>query len=420
MDTPWYKSGWSHRFSLGRQKFTPDGQIKYQNDKMGYHLSTSVSGSNTGEGGDRLVADDPHNMKEIHSENMRAAVVQWWDEVMATRINDQRKVAKVIIMQRGHEADLSGHVLNNKAGYVHLNLQAEFVPKRRCFTHLNDGRPFFADPRTEEGQLLFPERFPREVINRLKVDLGSAYDAQFQQDPTPAEGGILKRSWWRYWAPAGHPLCGTPDENGREILPLPHRFEQRLDSWDMAFKDKDDSDYVVGQAWGRIGALAFLISQARGHFDFIESQTQLRALRLVFPRQLPGAIYIEDRANGTAIIRTLQDEVPGIIGSDVDVSKEARAHAMSPRLKAGNYVIPHPALAGYEWVARTGNVHQEGDHTIPYQPGGTLAIGSFLNEHTMFPNSANDDQVDTTTQADKWLFLQEEFTEENFADTGEY
>jgi hypothetical protein len=104
----------------------------------------------------------------------------------------------------------------------------------------------------------------------------------------------------------------------------------------------------------------------------------------------------------------------------VDVSKEARAHAMSPRLKAGNYVIPHPALAGYEWVARTGNVHQEGDHTIPYQPGGTLAIGSFLNEHTMFPNSANDDQVDTTTQADKWLFLQEEFTEENFADTGEY
>jgi phage terminase large subunit-like protein len=404
-------------FQLGKQKFTPDGQIKYQNDKMGYHLSTSVSGSNTGEGGDRLVADDPHNMKEIHSENMRAAVVQWWDEVMATRINDQRKVAKVIIMQRGHESDLSGHVLNNKAGYVHLNLQAEFDPKRRCFTHLNDGRPFFTDPRTEPGELLFPERFPQPVIDRLKIDLGNAYAAQFQQDPTPAEGGILKRSWWRYWAPAGHELCGTPDENGRPILPLPPRFEERIDSWDMAFKDREEHSYVVGQAWGRTGALAFLINQKRGHFDFIESQTQVRALRLCH-RQIPNAILVEDKANGTAIIRTLQDEVPGILSIEVDTSKEARAHAMSPRLQAGNYVIPYPALPGYEWVARTGNAHN--DNPPPYQPGGFLAVGSFLNEHTMFPNSANDDQVDGTTQADKRLFLQQEFTETNFWSGGEY
>lgn len=410
MATPWYQSGWSHVFTLGRQKWTADGQIKYQNSKMGYHLSTSVTGSNTGEGGDRIVADDPHNMKEIHSENQRAHVVQWWDEVMSTRINDQRKVAKLVIMQRGHEADLCGHLLA-KGGYEHLNLQAEFDPKRRCFTKLNTGEAFFQDPRTEAGELLFPERFPRPVIERLKIDLGDAYHAQFLQDPTPAEGGILKRSWWRYWVPPGHELAGQPDENGREILVLPVKFDQVLNSWDLPFKEKEESSYVVGQAWGRYKALSYLIQQVRGHYDFIETQHHIRALRLAH-KQKPNAIYIEDKANGPAIMTTLALELPGILPSDVDSSKEARAHAASPRLKAGNYVLPHPSLPGYEWVARWGG--KESQPPLEYQPGGHLQTGSFLNELTMFPNAADDDQVDTFTQADRYLYLQEEFSDGHF------
>lgn len=411
MDTPWYRSGWSHVFTIGRQssKWTPDGQIKYQNSQMGYHLSTSVGGSNTGEGGDYIVYDDPHNMKEIHSETMRLAVVQFRDQVMTTRQNDQRTVREVLVMQRGHESDLSGHLLK-KGGFVHLNLQAEFDPKRRCFTRCQSGplagTELFRDPRTTPGELLFPERFPRHVIERLKVELGDHYASQYQQDPTPAEGGIFKRAWWRYWVTPGHELAGRKDENGNEILVRPHRFQQRIDSWDMAFKDQDDHSFVVGLAFGRIGSRCYLLDMRRGHFDFIESQHQLRALRSCHP-QPPNAVYVEDKANGTAILRTLRDDVPGLLASSADDSKIARAHAASPRVKAGNYVLPHPAMKGYEWVACQSM--GEGNDPIPWVDHGFLVSGSFLSELTMFPNSANDDQVDAFTQADHYLLLQEEF-----------
>lgn len=412
MATPWYQSGWSHIFTIGKQKFTADGQIKYQNDKMGYHLSTSVTGSNTGEGGDRIVADDPHNMKEIHSEVVRNNVLTWWDQVMTTRINDQRKAAKVIVMQRGHESDLSGHVIQ-KGGYCHLNLQAEYEPRRKCVTFDNKNRQIFEDPRTTQGQLLFPERFPPHVIATLKKELGDHYAAQYQQDPTPAEGGILKRSWWRYWVPLGHPLAGQPDENNNPILVLPSKFDQRLDSWDLAFKDKETNSWVVGQAWGRAKATAYLLQQFRGHYDFIETQHFLAALTRTH-KQRPNAVYVEDKANGPAIMATLRDVIPGLLASDVDGSKEARAHAASPRLKAGNYCIPHPSLAGFEWVACWGG--QETIQPTTWQDGGLLATGSFLNEMTMFPNAANDDQVDAWSQADRYLFLQEEFGPGHFVD----
>lgn len=406
MASSWYRAGWDHVFKLGRQKWMADGQIKYQNSEHGYHLSTSVQGSNTGEGGDVLVADDPHNMKEIHSETVRQSVIQWWTEVMTTRINDQRKVAKVIIMQRGHEADLAGFVLA-KHTYTHLNLQAEFDPRRRCFTALDNGQPFFEDPRTAPGELLFPERFPTAVIERLKMELGDAYAAQFQQDPTPEEGGIIKRRWWRYWVPSDHPLVGMPDVNGQPILPLPYRFEYLIDSWDATFKDEEQHDYVTGLKWGKeVGAArSYLLAGVHDHLAFTDTCDAVEGLALSW-RQPPDAIYIEDAANGPAIINTLRHRVPGVLPSSVESSKTARMHASSPRVKAGNYVLPHPSLPGYEWVA--GQAAQ--------WESGHLEPGTFLHELSMFPNAAHDDYCDAFTQADRHLFLGHHFDESNFED----
>lgn len=421
---PWFQSGWGDRCKIGGQRFLVDAQVKYANAQQGYHLSTSVEGSNTGEGGDILVADDPHNMNEIHSETQRNNVIRWWSEVMATRLNDQRTGAKVIIMQRGHELDLSGHSIEQ--GYVHLNLQAEFRPDRRCRTFLDsqkvfddahrewtipDGTPpFFEDPRTEPDELLSPTRFPRYVIEQLKLDLGDAYNAQFQQDPTPEEGGILKAAWWRYWAPAGHPLVGTTVHHSQktkeggikqwtsQVVPLPNRFQERLDSWDMAFGDDEEAQnsFVAGLACGRNKAQAYLLKMERQHHDFIESVAAVKRLRADAHKQKPDEIRIERKANGQAIIRTLRDDVPGIIGVDVAESKESRAWAAAPRVKAGNYYLPHPDL-------------EKDDSTegivIVYQDGRRVNwVHAFIHETKMFPNGAYNDQVDAFTQADQRLF----------------
>jgi hypothetical protein len=100
-------------------------KTRFDNSATGYRLASSVGGSLTGEGGDRLVADDPHNVKERESDTIRESVIQWWNEVMSTRGNDPKTVARVVVMQRIHELDLSGYLLE-KGGYEHLCLPAEY------------------------------------------------------------------------------------------------------------------------------------------------------------------------------------------------------------------------------------------------------------------------------------------------------
>ena len=138
--------------------------------------------------------DDPHNIQQRESELVREATLIWWDETMSTRLNDQKTGCKVIVMQRAHEKDLSGHVLT-QGGYVHLCLPAEFEVDRKCVTQIG-----WQDPRTEPGQLLWPDRHGPPEISELKIRLGSAaFAGQFQQSPTPSGGSRFKREWFRYF-----------------------------------------------------------------------------------------------------------------------------------------------------------------------------------------------------------------------------
>ena len=138
--------------------------------------------------------DDPHNVKEKESAAKVEATLVWWDEVMSTRLNDPKTGAKVIVMQRVAENDLSGHVLK-QGGYEHLCLPAEFEPGRRCVTSLG-----WADPREQEGELLWPRRVGPAEIADFKLRLGPlGYAGQFQQRPAPAGGARFKAEWFRYF-----------------------------------------------------------------------------------------------------------------------------------------------------------------------------------------------------------------------------
>src|SRR5215475_1548804 len=183
IESPWYQARWADRFALTSDQNTKG---RFDNNRSGYRLSTSVGGAATGEGGDRIVCDDPHNVQEAESDSVRKATLDWWDVVMSTRVNDPRTAAMVVVMQRCHQQDLSGHLLE-QGGWEHLCLPAEYEGPRSA-TSIG-----FVDPRKEHGELLWADRFGRPEIDSLKRSLGSyAAAGQLQQRPSPVEGGMIK------------------------------------------------------------------------------------------------------------------------------------------------------------------------------------------------------------------------------------
>jgi predicted phage terminase large subunit-like protein len=368
IESPWYQSRWGDRFSLTSDQNT---KVRVDNSRSGYRIATSVGGSATCEGGDRIICDDPHNVQEVESDSVRKGTLDWWDVVMSTRVNDPKTSAMVVVMQRCHQQDLSGHLLE-QGGFEHLCLPAEYEGATRK-TSIG-----FCDPRKEMGELLWKERYGTPEIGDLKRRLGSyAAAGQLQQRPSPLGGGIFKRHWWRYFQPQGANLppvvVSLPDGTLMSIpvINAPSYVDEQIQSWDCSFKDLDTSDYVVGQAWARSGSIYLLGHQIRARMDCPATIKAIRELSRNWPGTL--AKLIEDKANGSAVIQMLQHEIAGILPVNPEGGKVARAMSVSPLIEAGNVYLPHPLYA--PWV------------------------NDFTEECAAFPNGAHDDQVDAMTQA---------------------
>jgi predicted phage terminase large subunit-like protein len=367
-------SEWYQETFRPEWRFSGDQNEKswFENDQKGFRMALGVGGKGTGFRGDCLVVDDPLNAKKQHSEPALNEVIFWFDQVMSSRLNDPATGSIVIIMQRLSERDLAAHVLD-RGGYEHLNLPTEFERERPCLTCL--GR---LDPRIEDGELLFPGLFPKSVIEEAKIVLGSqGFAAQHQQRPAPAEGGIFKRRWWRFWQPRGAnlPAICFRDEHDMEreaiVVTLPDWIDEGIQSWDCSFKNLDSSDFVAGEVWGRSGADIYLLDQVHQRLDFPGTIAAIRGLSRKWPAVL--AKLIEDKANGSAVIQCLAHELPGIIAVQPLGGKESRASAITPLIEAGNVYLPHPAFANW--------------------------VGGFIEECAHFPNGRHDDWVDAMTQA---------------------
>lgn len=220
--SPWYQDRWGDRFRLMDDQ---NAKIRFDNDKNGYRLATSVDGEGTGQGGDRIVVDDPHNVKESESDVQRQHALDWWDGTMATRGNNPKTVARVIVMQRVHEGDLTGHVIG-RGTYEHLCLPAEYESDHPFKRVTAIG---FEDPRRQEGELLSPDRFgPREMAE-LKVEMASPLKVagQLQQRPAPREGAIFKAEWFK-------------------STPAAPADAKRVRAWDLAATDNSQADWTVG------------------------------------------------------------------------------------------------------------------------------------------------------------------------------
>ena len=335
-----YQARWGHRVSFPRRVQAIE---EIHNNAHGFRIGTTPGGKGIGWHAHIQVFDDLIKPSELTSVEL-ARVENWRTQTMATRWVPAALNVRIMIAQRLHVDDPPAHELEE--GAMHIMLPMEFDPERRCQT------PYGCDPRQVEGELLHPKRFSRERVDQLKRALG-ALDAAAQLDqlPTPKSGLIF-----------------TDDDLAQTYTVAPD-FHQIIFSWDCAFKATTDSDFVVGQVWGRHGPNFYLIDQVRGRMTFSETCQAIIGLKGRYPRAV--GVLIEDKANGAAVIDTLQKTIPGIIAVNPAGGKEARANAVQPLFRARNVFLP----ANAEW------------------------LGAYRMEMKRFPRAKHDDQVDATTQA---------------------
>ena len=340
---PWYR-----RIFPGVELAADQNQKhRFQTTELGHRIATSVGGAATGEGADVLIVDDAHNPRQALSATMRQGALDWFDQTFASRLDDKRKGVIVVVMQRLHERDLTGHLLA-KGGWTHLCLPAE--AERRVVIDFGGIRVV-----RRPGALLHPAREGRAEIATAKRELGAyAYAAQYQQRPAPLVGGIVEGAWFRRYraAPAN-----------------PVRIVQ---SWDTAHKASALNDPAVCGTWAETETGYYLLDVVRRRMEYPELK---RAAKSLAKKWRPDAVLIEDKASGQSLIQDLRAETRlAVIAVRPDADKLTRMSTASPAIEAGRVYLPEQAPWLYDYEA----------------------------EMTSFPNAAHDDQVDMTSQFLRW------------------
>jgi hypothetical protein len=405
IESEWYQSLFKPHWKLKRDHNTKNS---YGNSEGGFRKSFGFFSKIVGDRADFLCFDDPHDPDEVHSQKKRLSVLERWDSSIFNRVNDLRISIRLGIMQRLHEEDLAGHAF--KSGeWALLSIEQEFTGNKNA-TPIG-----WIDPRSKPGELMFPERFPIDVLLAEKLRLGTyGYSGQHQQNPSPIGGGMFKIENWRIY------------------IPGKTRSHKTILSMDAAFKDKDTNDFVVvGAVSQKIDAHAplsspnapmgiirrhqyFIPARERLKAGIVEAQNALRRVAVRFPQA--EIKLIEDKANGTPIIEQMQTEMRGIEPYDPgSSSKVVRAQAIVPIQERGDIALPCA-----DWAI--GNLRSMGveDCTIGeywshFPPSSRSSAGDapiddwakdFIDEFAKFPNSANDDQVDFLSQA--VIYLEQE------------
>ena len=354
MMSPMYKKIFSTRLSSVRPALQ-----ELTTTRRGFRMATSVGGVLTGRGADILIIDDPLKPDEAASVVERRGVNDWYEHTLLTRLNDKRDGRIIVIMQRLHQDDLVGHLLQlEKEDWKVLRFPA-IAEEDETFslpTHFGGVRTY----SRKKGEALHPEREDLATLDKMKINLGSYnFAGQYQQSPAPQGGGMIKATWFKTYTPQG----------------CPEVFDYILQSWDTANKVTELSDYSVCTTWGKNGKDLYLLHVYRKKMDYPTLKREV-----IEQAGLWGAsvIVIEDKASGTQLIQELvyesvyniQSYQPGP-GQD----KIMRMFACCNLIENGLLYLPEKA----DWLT------------------------DYRNELTVFPNGKYDDQVDSTSQALDWI-----------------
>lgn len=341
----WYKRLWPDVV------LTRTAETSFANSSTGTREGVPF-GSLTSQRGDRLIIDDPHSTETAESDTERLNTTRKFREGAVNRLNDQERSAIVVIMQRLHEQDISGVIISLGMDYVHLMLPMEFDPSRACETAIG-----FRDPREDDGELLDPQRFPRETVQRLERDMGSyAYSGQYQQSPTPRTGGMFQRG----------------DFEIVDAVPAGGRVVRAWDFAASAQKPGKQPDWTVGLRMKLVGDVFYVEDVRRGRWSASEVETNLKntasqdgqAVTVRMPQD-PGAAGKADAETKVKLLKGYSTVVKPISGD-----KATRARPASAQAEAGNVKLVR-----------------------------AMWNDTFLSEVCAFPNASFDDQVDAFSDA---------------------
>lgn len=353
IQSPWYQSFWGNRFCLSGDQ---NVKSRFENNKMGYRLAVGFGGQGTGEGGDGLVVDDPHNTEKVWSKVSREATIRWHDNVWFNRLNDEEKGVKVYVGQRSHDKDLFAHLIKEEGDFEQIVLPAEYTGKNQINTSLD-----WKDKRRKEGELLNPIRFSEEVIEGYKKKGVYVYSAQYQQNPTPLEGGAIELRWFQRY---------------RGLPPATQRMKI-VQSWDTAQEKGESNAYWVCGTWWICYAGYYLVDVFRKRMNYPEGKKAVVNLAL---NHMPDLIIIEQKSTGASLLQELPLVDIGngmvklfnfpLLGMMPDSDKLTRMVVESDQIQCGRVYLPEFA----SWLI------------------------TFEEEIGPFPNSEDMDQVDMLSQ----------------------
>lgn len=411
IESDWYQERWGDKVILTSDQ---NAKSKFENSMFGFREAVAFT-SMTGVRGDVVVIDDPHSVDSAASDQMRETTVTTFLEAVPTRLVNPISSAIIVIMQRLQEADVSGVILEKNLGYTHLMLPMEFDSSRKCETEIG-----FEDPRTEDGELLFEKRFPREVVERDKAVMGPwATAGQFQQAPAPRGGGVIPREYWKLWDDDEARAQGL--KSAKQFPP----FDYVLASIDTAYGLKEENDFSALTLWGIFqrggGAAKAILDQTGRRSEFVDERDTLPAAMLMYAwaKKLPihGPEIFKNPGESEGEFKIRQQQNWGLVEHVIatcetyNVDKllvESKASGISVgqeiqrlnRNSSWNVELINPGNA--DKLSRAYAVQPIFAAGQVYAPDKTWA-DNVISQCEVFPKSAHDDLVDSTTQALRFL-----------------
>jgi len=347
MNSEWYGKVFATRLaSQAVAELTTEAQ--------GFRLATSVGGVVTGRGGNFIIIDDPLKPEEAVSDGRRDAVNEWYERTLYSRLNDKATGCIIIIMQRLHEDDLVGHLVQ-QGGWRVLKFPAIAVEDE---THIISTRLGQRTVQRHVGEALHPERESLDILENISHTLGEYnFSGQYQQEPAPLGGGMVQLEWFKTY----------------KVGEKPERFDLVFQSWDTASKDTEWSDYSVCTTWGKKGENLYLLDVLRRQMQYPDLK---RAVLERARRFDATTVLIEDKSSGTALIQELKrDGLCGLTPIEPNGDKIMRLNLVTSTIADGSVHLPDEA----EW------------------------LDEYRHELATFPKGRYDDQCDSTSQALHWV-----------------
>jgi predicted phage terminase large subunit-like protein len=344
MQSPWYRALFPGTI-ISREQ---NEKHKFMTTEHGFRLATSVGGMATGEGGNFLIVDDPMNPSQAMNHHYRHLVNRWFEHTFSTRLDDKNKGVMVLVMQRLHQHDLSGYLLEKSNVWEHLSLPA-IAPENHIY-HFGGVQKIM-----HAGELLHGERDGQKALERLKCDIGIyAFSAQYLQQPVPEQGALIMVEWLKRYT----------------ALPQVMRIVQ---SWDTAIKSANEHDASVCITVGESAGESYVLHVLRFKAEYPDLKKMVLKMAEDYA---PDAVLIEDKASGQQLLQDLKRETKlPLIPIQPKGDKISRISAASAMIEAGKLYFPKDA----SWLAE------------------------FERELLSFPHAKHDDQVDALSQYINWI-----------------